>query len=349
MSARPLPLRAVAIGFALAVAAVAVVVGAIGVDRIAAAIAAAEPSAVGALLAFTLVWFCAWSLSLFVALRSLGVSVSAPRTALVYASATFFNGLTPFAQLGGEALTAAVLARSTDVAYETGLSAVAASDAINLVPSVLLAGTGLGLLAASDSLPPGFRLAAVVLLGVVVAVGAVAAFAWSVRRSVARLFVRGSVAALRAADRARRRVTTVDPAAVGARVDRFVAGFEHLLADRRRLATCLALSVVGWAGLAFALRASLAAVGHPVPFRVVAFVLPVAMVAAVVPLPGGAGGVEAALVGLLVVVDGAPAATAAAAVILYRGATFWLPLLVGGGVTVVLATGGRPASLRGEG
>lgn len=341
MSARPLPLRATLIGFALAVVAVAVLVGVVGVDPIVDAFVATEPAAVGAVLAFALAWFLAWSLSLFVVLRALGVAVSAPRTVLVYASATFFNGLTPFAQLGGEALTAAVLVRSADANYETGLAAVAATDAINLVPSVLLAGTGLGLLAAGGAAPPGTGLAALVLLGVVATVGTLAGLAWYGRATVSTLVARVVVAAVRATARVTRRVTTVDPAGVGARVDRFVASFEHLLSDRRRLATCFGLSLLGWGGLAFALRASLAAVGHPVPFGVVAFVLPVAMVAAVVPLPGGAGSVEAALVGLLVVVTGLPAATVAAGVILYRGATYWLPLLVGGAVTVVLATGGR--------
>jgi uncharacterized membrane protein YbhN (UPF0104 family) len=47
------------------------------------------------------------------------------------------------------------------------------------------------------------------------------------------------------------------------------------------------------------------------------------------PLPGGIGGIDGGLLGTLVVY-GAPAASAAAAVLAYRVILFWLPLIVGG-------------------
>jgi uncharacterized protein (TIRG00374 family) len=46
------------------------------------------------------------------------------------------------------------------------------------------------------------------------------------------------------------------------------------------------------------------------------------------PLPGGLGGIDGGLIGTLIVY-GAPAAPAAAAVVVYRVILFWLPLLVG--------------------
>lgn len=55
------------------------------------------------------------------------------------------------------------------------------------------------------------------------------------------------------------------------------------------------------------------------------------------PLPGGVGGIEAALVGLFVAVGGVPVVHATAAVVLYRGVTYWIPLLFGGVVTAALA------------
>jgi uncharacterized protein (TIRG00374 family) len=47
------------------------------------------------------------------------------------------------------------------------------------------------------------------------------------------------------------------------------------------------------------------------------------------PIPGGIGGIDAGLIGTLVVY-GAPAAGVAAAVLAYRVILFWLPLVVGG-------------------
>jgi len=56
------------------------------------------------------------------------------------------------------------------------------------------------------------------------------------------------------------------------------------------------------------------------------------------PLPGGTGGIEAALVGLFVAapVDVA-VPTVAAAVAVYRLVNYWLPTLVGGSVAVAVA------------
>ena len=46
------------------------------------------------------------------------------------------------------------------------------------------------------------------------------------------------------------------------------------------------------------------------------------------PIPGGIGGIDGGLIGTLIVY-GAPAAVAAAAVLAYRVILFWLPLLAG--------------------
>ena len=49
---------------------------------------------------------------------------------------------------------------------------------------------------------------------------------------------------------------------------------------------------------------------------------------ALFPTPGGLGGVEAGLVGALILFD-APSASAIAVAILFRFVTFWMPLVVG--------------------
>jgi len=61
----------------------------------------------------------------------------------------------------------------------------------------------------------------------------------------------------------------------------------------------------------------------------------------VTPLPGGLGGLEAAFITLLVPTAGVPASVATAGVLIYRGATYWLPILVGGGVATVLGSRAR--------
>jgi uncharacterized protein (TIRG00374 family) len=75
---------------------------------------------------------------------------------------------------------------------------------------------------------------------------------------------------------------------------------------------------------------SVRALGGEVPFMTIGLVyLTVGSAAAVAPTPGGVGAVEAVLLAALTGV-GMAAAPALAAVFLYRAATFWLPIPIGG-------------------
>ncbi len=339
-------LRAALGGLLVALLALALLGAAVGVERVASGLAAVDPATAAAVLAAAATWFVAWGLSLYVALRTLGVGVTPRRAVLVYASATFLNGLTPFAQVGGEALAAAVISRSTDATYETGLAGVVAVDVVNLVPSPLFALVGVAWLVAAGARSAAFRPLALASLGVSVAALAAVAVAWRFRTDAARWLTRAGLGAVAAANRFAGRTVTVDADRLAGRVGSFLAGTEAVFGNRSRLGVCLGLSTVGWGCLVLAFWLSLRAVGHPVPAGVAAFVLPVGMLAIAVPLPGGVGGVEAALVGLLVAVGGVPAPAATAGVLLYRGATYWTPLLFGGVVTAALTTASRAPARR---
>jgi uncharacterized membrane protein YbhN (UPF0104 family) len=77
------------------------------------------------------------------------------------------------------------------------------------------------------------------------------------------------------------------------------------------------------------LWATFHAVGATVPLSVVAMGYLIGQLGGLLPLPGGVGGIDGGLVGALVVY-GAKAADAAAAVLAYRIILFWLPLIAGG-------------------
>ncbi|ESP86963.1 lysylphosphatidylglycerol synthase transmembrane domain-containing protein, partial [Candidatus Halobonum tyrrellensis] len=164
---------------------------------------------------------------------------------------------------------------------------------------------------------------------------------WRARDDAGRAAVRVAVAAVAAANRVTGRVLPVDPSRLAARVASFLGGVERVVGNRRCLATCLGLSAAGWTALVAAFWLSMRAVGHPVSVGLAAFVLPVGLLAVAVPLPGGVGGVEAALVGLLVGAGGLPVGGATAGVVLYRVATYWAPMAVGGVVTAALAAESR--------
>jgi uncharacterized membrane protein YbhN (UPF0104 family) len=83
-----------------------------------------------------------------------------------------------------------------------------------------------------------------------------------------------------------------------------------------------------WAFDNAVLWAAFQAVGADVPISVVMMGYLIGQLGGLLPLPGGVGGIDGGLIGALVVY-GAPAAPAAAAVLIYRVILFWLPLIGG--------------------
>ena len=93
-------------------------------------------------------------------------------------------------------------------------------------------------------------------------------------------------------------------------------------------------------GYVLALEVAVAAFGAGPSFTAVALVYLVgSVVFSVAPTPGGIGAVEATLIAGLTSA-GMPSATAVAAVLVYRLATFWLPLLPGWGALAVMQRSG---------
>jgi uncharacterized membrane protein YbhN (UPF0104 family) len=91
----------------------------------------------------------------------------------------------------------------------------------------------------------------------------------------------------------------------------------------------LAGAIGYWAFDNAVLWATFEAVGADVPLTVILMGYLIGQLGGILPLPGGVGGIDGGLVGALVVY-GAPAADAVAAVLAYRLILFWLPLLAGG-------------------
>jgi uncharacterized protein (TIRG00374 family) len=120
-----------------------------------------------------------------------------------------------------------------------------------------------------------------------------------------------------------RRATHAARAAVG-------TGTEEALRLLRHPDWRLVVGSIGyWAFDNAVLWATFKAVGATVPLSVIAMGYLIGQLGGVLPLPGGIGGIDGGLVGALVVY-GAQAADAAAAVLAYRIILFWLPLLAGG-------------------
>ena len=335
--------RATVVGFAAATVVFAVLITVAGVDDLLATLRAANARAVALVGAATVGWLLAWAVSLYTVLGVLGVGCSYPSAFLLFSGATFANNVTPFGQAGGEPITAFLISRVTDAEYERGLAAIASVDTLNFVPSVTIALLGAGYFATEVALGANRNL--------LVAVGGVVALAilvpssvylgWRRRYGLEARIVSGVTPIVRGLGRRLPRVSAPTPDGIEARIDNFFRAIERVADNPRVLAIALGASTAGWLCQTAALWVAFEAIGVSVPVSVVFVVVPVGAIAGVTPLPGGAGGIETVLVVLLLAapLPQVTQAAAVAAVVVFRGAVYWLPVLIGGGVVAWIGAG----------
>ena len=331
-----LDLRATAAGFLGAVAALGLIAHVVGVGDLLFALSLARLDVVGALVAMAAVWLTAWALALRTVLAALGAAVSPWRASAVYAGVLFANNVTPFGQAGGEPVSALFVAGSAGTEYETALAAVASADSLNVVPSTALGLAGVAYLSVTAAVGDRLRVAGAAVVALAVALPTVGYLAWRARARLEAASVAAISPAAWVVGRAVPRLEAPTRDAVATRVDGFFRAIEVVGTDRRTLGFALGFSTLGWVAQAAALWLSLYAVGVVAPVAAVLVAVPVGAIAGVTPLPGGLGGVEAVLIALLVPLAGVTAATAAAAVLLHRGAIYGLPTVLGGGVAAAL-------------
>lgn len=321
--------QAALLGFAGALGVFAVLFYLIGGREILVALTAADPLFVGITFAFGLCWLFAWSLMLRTLLVTMNVYVSVLQAFFVYSGAVFANNITPFGQAGGEPFAALLISRHSTARYETGLVGIASVDVLNVVSSVSLILLGIGSTAIVTTVDDQVQTATVTALALVTGICVVLAVLWRHRHAIAERVARTVAAAAGRIDSGR-----FDPASletnIRGRTARFFEHIERLAVNPRRLGIVLGLSLFGWLFQSVALLAAFQAVGYAVPVYVLFFVIPLGNVAGATPLPGGLGGVEAAFIALLAVSTGVPEAAITAAVLIYRGAIYWMPTLIGG-------------------
>ncbi|SFS88689.1 lysylphosphatidylglycerol synthase transmembrane domain-containing protein [Halostagnicola kamekurae] len=321
--------RRLIVGAFGALAVFAVLFFAVGTREVIATLLSAKPSLIVTTFAFALCWLAAWSLMLRTVLISLDVELPVVKAFFVYAGAVFANNVTPFGQAGGEPVAALLISKISDTRYETGLAGIASVDVLNVVPSISLILVGVGYYATTAAI--GERLgtavgSAVVLIAAVVLV---MILIWKYRHAIIDRLPAAIAPRLGRLGIARFESETLE-ADLTDRMGRFFENIERVSTDRWRLSAVIGLSLTGWLFQTAALTAAFAALGEPVSPYVLLFVIPLANLAGAAPLPGGLGGIEAAFVTLLVPTTGIAASVITAAVLIFRGAVYWMPVLIGG-------------------
>ena len=326
----------VAVGFVGALLVLALLVFIVGLDDVTSAIALLDAQTAVVLTALGIGWLVAWGLALRAVLAALEIDVTPTTAVLLYASAAFANNITPFGQAGGEPFSGYIISRATDGEYENGLAAIASVDSINFVPSLAFALLGLAYYAVRYTVLDAVRYVAGVVIGIAIAVPIIAYLAWRYRERVRSGLVAALGPIFSTVSRVVPRVSVPSPDQLRAQVNGFFRAIGRVASDRERLVTAVSFSAAGWLIMCIALWLSLRGLGHTVPIAIAFVVVPVAAIASITPLPGGTGGVEFAIVLLLVPTTGVSAGTAGAAAIVFRAATYWVPTALGGLSVVAL-------------
>lgn len=327
-------LRTTILGFLGTFAILGLLLYFVGVDGLISELQQADAPTVGLVVLVTLGWLAAWGFGLRTVLGVLGVEVSAVKSFFILNGAMFSNNVTPFGQAGGEPITALLISKMTDTEYERGLAAIASVDSLNFVPSITLALGGAAFYATRTSFGRRLQLATAAIVALSLAVPILGFVGWRKRRTIRNTVGRLLAPALQRVARFVPADVSLSRENVEKRIGQFFDSIERVATDRRGLALTLTASTVGWTFQMVALWLAFVAIGSPVPFSVLLFAIPVGAIAGATPLPGGAGGIEIVLVGVLSAVPGVAigSETALAAVVIFRGAIYWVPVVIGGGV-----------------
>ncbi len=335
------------LGFAAAILVMLVIVWFIGVDDVLSALAQAQTDVLVLVVLAAALWISAWGLSLWTVLRAVGAPISGPRAIFTFSAAMFSNNVTPFGQAGGEPVSALLISSTAETDYETGLAAIASVDTLHFVPSIGLATVGFGfLLLSAVELTRNVVFAVGAAAGLALIVPVIAYVGWQNRMRIEGFVLRVLAPVAGTIGRVVPVLSPPDPDRIEQRIEGFFATVDRVATDRRALLTAMSFSTIGWLSLSAALWLSLYALGFPVEFEAVLFVVPVGSIAGATPLPGGLGGLDAAFIALLVPTAGVSASVATAAVLIHRGATYWLPTLFGGGAAAVIGAERRQRKRR---
>lgn len=317
------------VGFLVAGLLLYLVATGLGIERLSEVLADAELRWIAAGCLSTLLCLCFWGKAWQVVLREVDIEVSYGRLVVTYFAATFANYVTPLGQAGGEPFIAYVLSRDTGASYEDSLASVVTADLLNLLPFFTFAAGGLSFLLLRAELPTATRPLAFGLLALALGVPAIAVSGWWFREQV-----RGGV--VRLVTPVARRTSRLSVESVRRRIDDLYAAFGRIAQDPVALVEAVFFAYVGWVFFALPLYFAGLALNLPVDPLLMLFIVPASTLAGLTPSPGGLVGVELALVGLLVALTPVGAAAALAIALIYRLASYWFALVVGGGAALLV-------------
>lgn len=303
----------------------------VGFERVAATVATLDPASFSLGLVAVVGGVSAQYLAV-VALLDVRPSLG---TVLAYLRGIYGRQLLPVGNVAGPVLIAYSMRSETGIPIDRALPATIIAQAATFLGSALVALVGaLWLVAGGRTglLPVAGVLSAVAvgwlaLLGALVAGADVDRIAHGIATALNRTLGRVSNVV----------ATRTSREAIQEGLGEFDEARRLIRDDPARVAVALTWSVLGWTLLALPAVTTAAALGVSLPLAVAFVAVPVADFLNLLPVPGGIGGVEVVLAGVLVALT--PIDLAAAAVIAFgvRLCTYWFLLLLSGTATTVLS------------
>lgn len=322
-------LSRVIIGLLAGIFVIGVLITFVGIEDFIETLLSADPLISTISILFAFLWLSLWSLTFHIVINYSGTNMSYIKSFLTYSTVMFAHNITPFAHFGGEPVAAEFVAKSTEDKYEKCLGALSSVSVIHFIPSVFYFSIGGSyILITENGVPEPMQL----LLSGFLLVGISVIIVYTMFRIYGQAFIDKILKILLFVSHLLENIPYI-PSFEDEKIESSVKGyFDTLLyvtSNRKIVLFAVSASITGVLCQSIGLWIATYAVGSPISiiYPIVAF--PIARIASALPLPGGAGGIEAGLITIIVTLSNAGIPEISAAVILMRGAIYWLPVSIG--------------------
>lgn len=322
--------RRLAIGLVVPLLVFTVLISLVGVDEFVASLQTFSWTTLIGLFGLALAGLLAMGGSFAVVAGGVGLGLGRVHAIVAYTEVNLADNLTPFGQAGGEPVAALFVSRRSERPYEEGLAAVSALDVINFIPAIIVLGVGGVYVAVFDRTVPGELRPIIGGFAIVVICVSIAVLLVQARSDVAKRWVSSIVVWLNGVLATIPVLATLSTADPAGRVDGYTRALGRVAVSRRRIVMAGTLSTLAFVMQGLVLWGAMTALGGSLSPAVAVIIIPISLTAAIIPLPGGGGGIEGVQVILLGALAGISPPTSITAVVLSRGLVYWLPVVVGG-------------------
>ena len=293
------------------------------------AAAGISPARLAAILALKLLGDVLMGLVLYTVARGAGIKIAPVAAVFLNATVTLAKRFSPFGQASGVPIGGVIVSRWTDDSFEKSTAAVSMKELVGFTPGILvfLFG-GAYIVIARQSVPTQIR-SVVFVFTVGVTCMVTAATAVYYRPAPAKRLIHRLFAALNRGVARLPYLSKIDEEEVTARVDTFLESIAMVTANEPVVVAACTLRVAAVLTQALLLWLTLGGVGVTAPLVLIVFIIPVSLLAAGLPLPGGSGGVEGVQILLLLAVADGSQAAIITAVAISRGIIYWSPVVIG--------------------